>query len=152
MKKLNNTIICLALLFLFSPVADAEKKFEHSSMFKMQQIIMQSLPDTTNKQQLIQKARKNGFIKVWVFYAMDYIPEGNLDGIQIAKQREVIQIMHRQFINDIERQKFHVWVTNKPNGEPRIAMLVDEKALEFFYTYMFVQKVIEVELGRIFSN
>lgn len=135
---------------IFAQPSNAEYQVKFDTEVQFVQNLSKALVDTSNKKELLKDVRKNGFIKVSVFYALEYSPEGDLDGIQVAKQREAIQVFHRQFIYDIQNQRFHVRIINRGIGSPRINMLVDEEAIKYLFNSVKVSKIEPIRGAKIF--
>lgn len=149
MRKTLYVIIIIFSLFFGVQTLHAERSAEYEYAYhKINQYVQHSLIDTTNKQRLLERVREKGSIKVWVFYQMDYTPEGDLNGIEIMEQREYIKNMHSRFIEELEEKELQIRSVNKMNREPRVAMFVDEEALEYILNSPLVEDVTLVQRYR----
>lgn len=109
-----------------------------------------SQPDTTNKQELLEKVRQTGSLRIWIHYKMEHTREGLLSEFERQQQRFEIADKHSQFMALIQGQ--NIRSINKMKSSPRAAMFVDEEALKFLFELPMLEKITEVKRLRIHTN
>lgn len=101
-------------------------------------------PDTTNKQELLERVRERDYISVIITYKMDrFANERNLNENQSRAQRSQIAQMHNDFVRELDNVDFTYQIGRKLNLRPRISITVDKKGLKYLYDLQFIERIIE---------
>lgn len=139
MKKIITvTILSIVLLFVFFDVRSFASA--HSYALQMES---NSLPDTTNRHQLLKKIRnsRSGFVRVIVRYDMAY----DISDLKNTARKQMLQqnvsTMHSQFRNLVREQ--NVSGINESKFGPQVSLSVNEKSLKYLYTLPMIKSVRE---------
>lgn len=109
------------------------------------EFLTQSKIDTTNRQELLNKVKNQGQIKIWVYHDMEFIPEKNLNSEEVLKQRAEIQKRHTELVSELGSKIFFSKADYKFKKRPVLSFVVDEEALKFLLKSEKIKKITAVE-------
>ncbi|MDG5766804.1 hypothetical protein QA596_04935 [Balneolales bacterium ANBcel1] len=94
-------------------------------------------------EELFEKIRDKGSLRIWVTHDMEYSREGLLSEEEAAEQREQIEARHEQLLHLMDDLNLEYSGVNPMSHYPSIVMSVREPDLKFLCTSVLVADIRE---------
>lgn len=140
------TVLIVSVLYAIPALAMEATVVSNYSYF--QQAGSNSLPDTTNKQELLKKVRERGWVRVIITYDnVEYnFPTNEAQRNMLAQE---IETMHSRLLDEINARNLNVSGIKKSRYAPRVSLSVNKEALEYLYKVRMIKEISEDRVSRL---
>ncbi len=106
--------------------------------------------ETPNSSHLLQKAQREGSVRIIVRLRTDFVPEGRLDGIEVADQRDEIESVQAGLQESLQGTGYQT--LREYETIPYIALSVSPQALQAIQRSTLATDIVEDRLDEAFLD